>query len=106
MGSGRFLPSMVRFVLQVPSISTVVLFSNVLKFLVGLLSGIILTMLILVIGVFAIAATVGRTRDKSVNVSDGSTLVLRLDGDVPERTPVDYNVPFFGTKSPLTVENV
>ena len=82
------------------------LFSDVLKFLVGLISGVILTGVILVIGLFAIANSFGRNREKPVVVADGSTLVLRLDGEIPERPPVDYNIPIFGTRSALTVENV
>lgn len=82
------------------------LFSNVLKFLVGLISGVIVSVLIVVIGLFAIAYSFGRNREKPAPVADGSTLVLRLDREIPERPPVDYNLPFFGTRSPLTVENV
>ncbi len=77
-----------------------------LKFLTGLVSGVILTAVILVIGLFAIAYSFGRNREKPVAVADGSTLVLRLDGEIPERPPVDYNIPLFGTRSALTVENV
>jgi len=83
-----------------------VLFSDVLKFLVGLISGVLLTVLISVIGLFAIAYSFGRNREKPVSVSDGSTLLLRLDGEIPERPPVDYNIPFLGNKSAMTVENV
>ena len=82
------------------------LFSDVLKFVVGLLSGIILTVVIAVIGLFAIAYSFGRNREKPVSVADGSTLVLRLEGDIPERPPVEYNIPFFNQKSVLTVQNV
>ena len=82
------------------------LFSDVLKFLVGLISGVLLTVLISVIGLFAIAYSFGRNREKPVSVSDGSTLLLRLDGEIPERPPVDYNIPFLGNKSAMTVENV
>ena len=82
------------------------LFSDVLKFVVGLLSGIILTVAIAVIGLFAIAYSFGRNREKPVSVADGSTLVLRLEGDIPERPPVEYNIPFFNQKSVLTVQNV
>lgn len=77
-----------------------------LKFLTGLVSGVILTAVILVIGLFAIAYSFGRNRERPLVIADGSTLVLRLDGEIPERPPVDYNIPFFGTHSPLTVENV
>ncbi len=80
--------------------------SNVLKFLTGVISGVILCVIVAVIGFFAIVYSFGRNRDKPVAVADGSTLVMRLEGDVPERPPVDYNIPIFGRKSPMTVEVV
>ena len=89
-----------------PSITVPVLDSDVLRFLVGLISGVLLTVLIAVIGVFAIAYGFGRNREKSVVISDGSTLMLRLDGALPERPPVDYDIPFLGQKPALTVEDV
>jgi protease-4 len=39
-------------------------------------------------------------------VADGSTLILHLDGDVPEKEPVDLAIPFLQQKTPLTVENI
>ena len=83
-----------------------VVLSDVLKFLVGLISGVIFTALIAVIAIFAIAYSFGRNREKPVTVANGSTLVLRLEGDIPERPPVDYNIPLFGNKTALTVQNV
>ena len=83
-----------------------VVLSDVLKFLVGLISGVILTAVIAVIAVFSIAYSFGRKGEKPVTVSDGSTLVLRLDGDIPERPQVDYNIPLFGNRTALTVQNV
>lgn len=77
-----------------------------LKFLVGLISGVLLTVLIAVIGVFAIAYSFGRNREKPPVIADGSTLVLRLDGEIPERPPLGYNIPGFGGKPVLTVEDV
>jgi len=78
----------------------------VLKFLVGLISGVLLTVLVAVIGVFAIAYSFGRSREKPAVIADGSTLVLRLDGEIPERPPLEYNIPGFGGKPVLTVEDV
>ena len=88
------------------SISALVLLSDVLKFFVGLLSGAVLTVIIAVIGLFSVAYSFGRNREKPVTVGDNSTLVLRLEGEVPERPPVDYNIPFFSQKSAMTVQNV
>jgi len=72
------------------------------KFLIGVLTGIILTGLILVIGIFAIA----RMREKPPTVADGSTLMLELDGDIPEKAPMEFPVPFLEQRTPPTVTDV
>src|ERR1019366_6365745 len=72
------------------------------KFLIGLVTGVVLVILIVVIGVFAVASF----RSRPPSVADGSTLFLRLEGDVPERPPLDISIPFFQQKNPVTVENV
>src|SRR6185312_15141634 len=72
------------------------------KFLLGLLTGAILVVLIGVIGFFAIASL----RSKPPAVADGSTLVLHLWGDVPEKPPVEFSIPGFGERNGITVENV
>ncbi len=53
------------------------------KFLIGVLTGIILVVLFLFIGVFAVT----RLREKPPAVASGSTLILDLEGDVPEQAP-------------------
>lgn len=72
------------------------------KFLLGLLAGIVVTVLVIIIGAFAIASF----RTKPPSVADGSTLILHLDGDTPEEAPVDLSIPFVQQITPLTVENV
>ena len=72
------------------------------KFLIGVLTGIILTGLILVIGIFAIA----RMREKPPSVADGSTLMLELDGDIPEKAPMEFPIPFLEQRTPPTVTDV
>jgi protease-4 len=72
------------------------------KFLLGLVTGAILVVLIGVIGFFAIASL----KSKPPSVADGSTLILRLSGDVPEKPPLDVPIPFIEDKTALTVENV
>jgi protease-4 len=72
------------------------------KFLLGLLTGAVLIILIFVIGVFAVASF----RSKPPAVADGSTLILHLSGDVPEKEPVDLAIPFLQQRTPLTVQNV
>ncbi|MDQ6666061.1 MAG: signal peptide peptidase SppA [Acidobacteriota bacterium] len=72
------------------------------KFLIGVLTGGILAVVVVVIAVFAIA----RMKEKPATVADGSTLILRLEGDLPERPPIEFPIPFLQSKTPLTVENV
>lgn len=72
------------------------------KFLLGLLIGISLTILTGVIAVFSLA----RFGERRPEVADGSTLVLNLSGDVPEKAPVAIPLPFFGTPTPVTVHEV
>src|ERR1700686_4155618 len=72
------------------------------KFLLGLLTGAVLVVLFIIIGVFAVASL----RTKPAAIADGSTLILHLDGDAPEKPPVDVSIPFLQQRTPVTVENV
>jgi protease-4 len=74
------------------------------KFLLGLLTGVVLVVLVVVIGAFAVASL----RTKPAAIADGSTLILHLNGDVPETPPVDVTVsiPFLQSKPAVTVEEV
>src|SRR6266700_2140034 len=72
------------------------------KFLLGLATGAVLVVLIIVIGFFAVASL----KSKPPTVADGSTLVLRLSGDVPERAPIELSIPILAEKTVVTVENV
>lgn len=72
------------------------------KFLVGILTGFILTVLVLIL----LGFTLARLRSKPPEIASNSTLVLRLDGSLPERPPLEFPLPLFEQKSPLTVEEV
>ena len=72
------------------------------KFLLGLLTGAVVMVLIVVIAVFAVASM----RTKPAAIADGSTLILHLNGDAPETPPVDVSIPFLQPRAPMTVENV
>lgn len=72
------------------------------KFLLGLLTGVILIVVIGVIGFAAVASF----KSKPTTIADGSTLVLRLRGDVPERAGIDFDVPFLPSRPAMTVQNV
>ena len=72
------------------------------KFLLGLLTGAILTVLVCVIGFFAVASL----RSRPATIPDGSTLILHLSGDIPEKSPVEFSIPGFAERPSITVENV
>jgi protease IV len=72
------------------------------KFLLGLLTGAVVMVLIIVIAAFAVASL----RTKPAAIADGSTLILHLNGDAPETPPVDVSIPFLQPRAPMTVENV
>ncbi len=72
------------------------------KFLLGLFTGAVLVVLVVVLGVFAVASL----KSKPPSVEDGSTLVLRLSGDVPEKPSVEVPIPLLADKAALTVENI
>jgi protease-4 len=72
------------------------------KFLLGLITGAILIVLIGVIGFFAIASL----KSKPATVADGSTLFLRLSGEVPEKPAMDIPIPLLQSETPLTVEAI
>ena len=69
------------------------------KFLLGLLTGLLLVFLTGVIVVFAVF----RMRDKPPTIADNSVLVLRLGGEIPERPPVEMPSILGGDGPGLTV---
>jgi protease-4 len=69
------------------------------KFLLGLLAGFVLAGMAVVITFFA-AIKLG---DRKPSVPDGSVLVLKLDGPVPEQAPVDIPLPMFREQAPMTM---
>jgi protease-4 len=74
----------------------------VAKFLLGVVVGAVVAAVIAVIALFAIAAL----RSKPAEVAEGSTLVLHLGGELPERAPVEFPLEAFGQKTPITVQDV
>src|SRR5208283_403597 len=72
------------------------------KFLIGLSTGIVLCGLIGVILAFSLI----RLGSRLPTVADGSTLVMKLSGEVPEKAPTEVPIPFFEQQSPLTVADV
>jgi len=72
------------------------------KFLLGLIAGFLLTGLAVVITGFALM----RVSDRTPAISGGSTLVLKLQGDIVEVAPAEIPIPLFEARSPLTVVEV
>src|SRR5882762_2493088 len=73
------------------------------KFLIGLLSGFILTILLAFVVAFSLARF---GTEKKVIVPANATLLLRLEGQIPERPPVEFLIPFFEQQTPSTVKDV
>ena len=72
------------------------------KFLLGLVTGVVLIVIIGVIGIFAVASL----KSKPTTLADGSTLILRLKGEIPERPAMDIDLPFVQSRPSMTVQNV
>jgi len=80
------------------------------NFLIGLVIGVLLCGLTLLVLIFAMVRFAGSFANRPVNVADGSTLVLNLEGEVPERLPpeIPISIPLsiFQNQTPLSVEQV
>ncbi|MGA2878565.1 MAG: signal peptide peptidase SppA [Bryobacteraceae bacterium] len=76
------------------------------NFLIGLVVGVLLVGLTLLVLVFAAARFAGSYANRPVTVADGSTLVLDLEGDVPERLPAEIPIPILQNQTALSVEQV
>ncbi|MBM3775125.1 MAG: signal peptide peptidase SppA [Acidobacteria bacterium] len=69
----------------------------------GVLTGVLFVCLLAVLLMFAAARY---WSSPPPSVAQGSTLVLDLEGEIPERPPVEYPVPLPGAGHRVTVENV
>jgi len=72
------------------------------KFLLGLLTGLLLVLLTFVL-LFFVAL---RFREKPPEIADNSVLLMRLEGAIPERPPVELPAFLVGDKPALTVAGV
>lgn len=70
------------------------------KFIIGLVTGVVLVFL--VVGILFFAAL--RFRERPPEIADNSVLVLHLEGDIPEKLPVE--IPFISEGPALTVSNL
>lgn len=76
------------------------------NFLIGLVLGVLFCGLILLVLVFAAVRFAGSFANRPVSVADGSTLVLNLEGDVPERLPALIPIPLLQSQTALSLEQV
>ncbi|MGH9722366.1 MAG: signal peptide peptidase SppA [Bryobacteraceae bacterium] len=74
------------------------------KFLVGLLTGVLLTVLTAAIAIFSLARFGGEKRPPSV--ASNSVLMLQLEGEIPERAPVEFPLPIFEQQASSTVHDI
>ncbi len=72
------------------------------KFLAGLIAGVLLVILAVIIGAFALV----RMGETPPSVSSQSILILDLDGQIVEKPPVSLPLPFLEERSPLTVTDL
>ena len=56
--------------------------------------------------VFAAVRFAGSFANRPASVADGSTLVLDLEGDVPERLPAEIPIPLLQSQTALSLEQV
>jgi len=76
------------------------------NFLIGLVIGVLLCGLTLLVLVFAAVRFAGSFANRPVSVADGSTLVLALEGEVPERLPAEIPISILQNQTSLSVEQV
>jgi protease-4 len=72
------------------------------KFLIGLVTGIALVFLTVVLLFFALL----RFRERAPQIADNSVLVLRLEGEIPEKPPLELPSFLAGDHAPVTVAGV
>src|SRR3954465_5531850 len=72
------------------------------KFLIGLIAGLLLAGLTVLVLVFSLA----RLGERQPTISDGSTLIIKLQGDIPEKPAVEIPIPFISEQPHVTVRDV
>jgi protease IV len=76
------------------------------NFVIGLVVGVVVSGLAALILIFAVVKFVGSFGERPVSVADGSTLVFKLEGEVPEKSEPEIPLPMFQDQAPMTVEQV
>ncbi len=75
-------------------------------FVIGLVVGIVFSVLAAFILIFAVVRFASSFAERPVSVADGSTLVFKLEGLVPEKLAPEIPLPVFQEQTPMTVEQV
>ena len=73
------------------------------NFMIGLVVGVVVSGLTALIVIFALVKLVGSFGERPVSVADGSTLIFKLEGEVPEKSQAEIPLPMFQDQTPLTV---
>lgn len=73
------------------------------KFLLGILCGLVIAFLGAIVLSFAM---VRLGTDRTPSIADGSTLMLKLEGEIAEVTPAEMPFPFLGGQTPPTVHEI
>jgi protease-4 len=76
------------------------------NFFIGLVAGIVLSGLTLLILFFAVVRLAGSFAERPAAVADGSMLVVKLTGALPEKTAPEIPIPFLDAQTPMAVHEV
>jgi protease IV len=76
------------------------------NFMIGVVVGVVVSGITALILVFAAVKLVGSFSERPVSVADGSTLVFKLEGEIPEKSTPEIPLPMFQDQAPMTVEQV
>jgi protease IV len=76
------------------------------NFIIGIVVGLVLSGLTLLVLVFAVVKFAGSFGDRPVTVADGTTLVVKLEGVLPEKSQPEIPLPMFEEQTPMTVQEV
>src|SRR5580658_8474119 len=76
------------------------------NFLIGLVLGVVLSGLTALVLIFAAVKFAQSFGERPVSVADASTLVFKLEGEVPEKSAPEIPLPILQEQTPMTVEQV
>ena len=74
------------------------------NFLLGVFTGLFVAVLGGIILFFVAVRIAASFQDRKPTVADGSTLILKLEGEVPEKAPPELPLPFLEEQTPMTVQ--